>query len=137
LKFHVFGFRRISARMRLSQIHQRRHVERPAQRLQQVCAQAHARQDRPDVRLRFRIDSGGADIALHHPGQMIHDDSHGRPTNALQMNDREVSPPGAQILGDKTAMAAVRFRLAAQKDSGPVQPIAAEGMLDAPLLHQP
>src|SRR5438034_1186947 len=53
------------------------------------------------------------------------------------MNDRQVSPPGAQILGDEAAMAAVRFRFAAQKDSGPVQQIAAEGMLDAPLLHQP
>src|SRR5882762_7037363 len=53
------------------------------------------------------------------------------------MNDRQVSPPGAQILGDKAAMAAVRFRLAAQKNSGPIQQIAAEGMLDAALLHQP
>ena len=43
------------------------------------------------------------------------------------MNDRQVSPPGSQILGDQAAMAAVRFRLAAQKDRGPVQQIAAEG----------
>ena len=32
-----------------------------------------------DNRLRFRVDSGGADISFHHPGEMIDDDPHGGP----------------------------------------------------------
>src|SRR5439155_20679122 len=53
------------------------------------------------------------------------------------MNDLDVSPPLAQIFGYPAAVAAVRFRLAAQQNSGPVEQALVERVLDAALLHQP
>src|SRR5262249_53195319 len=53
------------------------------------------------------------------------------------MNDLDVSPTLAQILGDQAAVAAIRFRLAAEQDRGPVEQAPVERVLDTTLLHQP